>query len=108
MAFVDPKIGSAGGFGGTILHGLSTLGFSARAVLSVAAPKDPHALRLIAVRFTSPVRPGDGLETRIWEAGAGPDGTTAFAFETINVATGKVALGGGVAYVKRSGEKSKL
>jgi peroxisomal enoyl-CoA hydratase 2 len=104
----DPAIGKATGFGGTILHGLSTLGFGARAVLSAVAPGAPTALKLFGVRFTSPVRPGDALETRIWEVGPGPDGTTEVTFETVNVGTGKVALGGGIAYVKKGGVKSKL
>jgi acyl dehydratase len=51
------------------------------------------------VRFTSPVNPGDKLETSIWEVGKGPNGTTEVAFETKNLTTGKVVLGTGLAYV---------
>jgi peroxisomal enoyl-CoA hydratase 2 len=104
----DPTIGKGAGFGGVILHGLSTFGFGARAVVSALAPNDPSALKFYGLRFTSPVKPGDGLETRIWEMGPGPDETTEVAFETKNVNTGKVVLGGGTAYVKKDSVKSKL
>lgn len=49
----------------------------------------------------------DTLEVKIWELVSGPDGTTEYAFETINKSTGKPSLGGGVAYIK-STTKSKL
>jgi len=104
---IDPRIGQAGGFGGVILHGLSTFGFAARAVIGAVGGNEPHALKLFGVRFTAPVKPGDALETSVWEVGSGPDGTTEVTFVTKNLTTGKIALGGGVAYVKKS-EKSKL
>ncbi|KAI0071950.1 peroxisomal dehydratase [Panus rudis PR-1116 ss-1] len=104
---IDPSIGKAAGFGGVILHGLSTFGFGARAVLSAVGGNDPNALKYFGVRFTSPVRPGDALETSIWEVGPGPQGTTEVVFVTKNLNTGKIVLGNGVAYVKKS-EQSKL
>ena len=65
------------------------------------------------MRFTAPVKPGDALETSIWEVGPaqakGHEGETEVCFVTKNVAMGKVALGAGVAYVRKAqGEKSKL
>jgi len=103
---IDPKIGQAAGFGGVILHGLSTYGFAGRAVLKSVGGSDPNSLKLLGVRFTAPVKPGDKLETSIWEVGKGPNGTVEVAFETKNLATGKVALGGGIAYVvKQSSAK---
>ncbi|TBU57564.1 peroxisomal dehydratase [Dichomitus squalens] len=112
---INPAIGQAAGFGGVILHGLSTFGFGARAVVSAVGGGDPASLRFFGVRFTAPVRPGDALETLIWEIGpvgadvAGHAGETEVAFVTRNVATGKVALGAGVAYVKKAaGVKGKL
>lgn len=86
----DPSIGKAAGFGGVILHGLSTFGFAARALLKAVANNDPKALKLFGVRFTAPVKPGDSLETQIWEVGPGPNGTIEVAFVTKNVNTGKV------------------
>ncbi|CAL1710351.1 unnamed protein product [Somion occarium] len=104
---IDPRIGKAAGFGGVILHGLSTFGFGARAVLSAVGGGNPNALKYFGVRFTSPVKPGDALETSIWEVGPGPEGTTEVTFVTKNLTTGKIVLGAGVAYVKKQ-EKSKL
>jgi peroxisomal enoyl-CoA hydratase 2 len=104
---IDPKIGKAAGFGGVILHGLSTYGFAARAVIRAVGGNDPNSLKLFGVRFTAPVKPGDELETQIWEVGPGPNGTTEVTFITKDLASGKVALGGGIAYVKKS-DKSKL
>ncbi|KAJ7023425.1 HotDog domain-containing protein, partial [Mycena alexandri] len=102
---IDPKIGHGAGFGGVILHGLSTFGFGARAV----GGGDPRSLRFFGVRFTSPVRPGDALQTEAWEVGAGPQGTVEVAFVTRNLTSGKVVLGGGVAFVvKNAGAKAKL
>ena len=66
-----------------------------------------ESLKYFGVRFSSPVKPGNALETSIWEMGPGPAGTTEVAFVTKNLATGKVCLGAGVAYVKKV-EKSKL
>ena len=105
--FIDPSIGKSANFGGVILHGLSTFGFAARAVLSSAVSGPEAELRFFGVRFTSPVRPGDELETAIWEVGPGPNGTTEYSFVMKNATTGKVCLGAGVAYVKKA-EKSKL
>lgn len=52
-----------------MLHGLGTFGIAARAVLesATAGANNPSALKYFGVRFTSPVKPGDKLETRIWE-----------------------------------------
>ncbi|KAG8723223.1 hypothetical protein FRC09_004205 [Ceratobasidium sp. 395] len=82
---IDPSIGQRTGFGGVILHGLSSYGFAARAVLKSV----PGELKAFGVRFTSPVRPGDVLETSVWEMGPGPDGTTEVAFVQKNLASGK-------------------
>ena len=106
--------GLPSGFGGVILHGLATFGFAARAVLAAVGGSQPGALRYFGVRFSSPVKPGDALETSIWEVGParapGHEGETEVAFVTRNVATGKVCLGAGVAYVRKAEgtERSKL
>ncbi|KAF6751706.1 peroxisomal dehydratase [Ephemerocybe angulata] len=103
---IDPRIGKAAGFGGVILHGLSTFGFAGRAVLKTVGGGDPASVRYFGVRFTAPVKPGDALETSIWEVGKGPNGSTEVAFETKNLTTGKVVLGSGLAYVvKKQGAK---
>jgi len=101
---IDPRIGKAAGFGGVILHGLSTYGFAARGILKAVANNDPSALKFFGVRFTAPVKPGDTLETQVWEVGPGPSGTTEVTFITKNVTSGKVALGGGIAYIRKTGQ----
>jgi len=98
---IDPRIGQAAGFGGVILHGLCTFGFVARSIVTAVGDNDPNSLVYYGVRFTSPVKPGDSIQTSIWEVGPGPNGTTELAFETKNLTTGKVVLGSGVAYVKK-------
>lgn len=87
---VDPSIGQKTGFGGVILHGLATFGFAARGILSQVCGNDPNALKLFGVRFTSPVKPGDTLETSVWEMGPGPDGSVELSFVTKNLDSGKV------------------
>jgi acyl dehydratase len=90
FATVDPEVGQKGGFGGVILHGLSTFGFGARALIKAVGGGDPRSLRLFGVRFTAPVKPGDALETEAWEVGPGPNGTVEIAFVTKNLTSGKV------------------
>ncbi|KIL66063.1 hypothetical protein M378DRAFT_161290 [Amanita muscaria Koide BX008] len=96
---IDPRIGNAAGFGGVILHGLSTYGFAARAVIKSVGGNDPKSLKLFGARFTAPVKPGDVLEIQIWEVGPGPEGTTEVTFVAKDLNTGKDVLGGGIAYV---------
>jgi acyl dehydratase len=104
---IDPKVGKSVGFGGVILHGLSTFGFAARGLISEIGNNDPRSLKFFGTKFTAPVSPGDALETHVWEVGPGPNGTTEVTFITKNVNSGKVALGGGIAFIKKA-EKSKL
>ncbi|KAG8852238.1 hypothetical protein FRB96_008884 [Tulasnella sp. 330] len=105
---MDPSVGKKAGLGGIILHGLSTFGFAARAILNAVGGGEPSALKTIGSRITSPVVPGETLETSIWEVGPGPNDTTEVAFETKDVKTGKVRLGGGIAYVTKKSIKAKL
>ncbi|KAI0294718.1 peroxisomal dehydratase [Multifurca ochricompacta] len=104
---VDPNASSSGG--GVILHGLSTLGFAARALIRTVGYGRPSSLQYLNVRFTAPVTPGDGLETSAWDVGSGPGGVIEVAFEVRNTRTGKVGLviGGGHARFARW-EPSKL
>ena len=85
-------MGSDAGFGGVILHGLSTFGFAARGILKAVGDGVPSALRYFGVRFTAPVMPGDGLETSVWEVKKASDGSTEVVFEVKNTTTGKVCL----------------
>ncbi|KAI0294606.1 peroxisomal dehydratase [Multifurca ochricompacta] len=105
---VDPRVGADAGFGGVILHGLSTFGFAARAILNAVGGGQPSALRYFGGRFTAPVAPGDELETSAWAIKKNAvDSTTEVAFEVKNLRTGKVVFGGGFARVVKA-ERSRL
>ncbi|WEK02220.1 MAG: MaoC/PaaZ C-terminal domain-containing protein [Candidatus Sphingomonas phytovorans] len=61
----DPAVAARAGFARPILHGLCTYGITCRAVLAVAG-NDPALIRRHAVRFSSPVLPGETIEVRLW------------------------------------------
>ena len=58
--------------------------------MTAVGDNDPNSLVYYGVRFTSPVKPGDSIQTSIWEVGPAPDGVTELVFETKNLTTGKV------------------
>lgn len=64
---IDPVTARRAGHERPILHGLSTMGVIARAVIHACADGDAERLREIALRFTAPVFPGDAIETHIWQ-----------------------------------------
>ncbi|CBQ71966.1 related to Estradiol 17 beta-dehydrogenase 4 [Sporisorium reilianum SRZ2] len=112
---IDAGLGEKVGLGGTILHGLCSFGFAARAVLkavdandgvpaNTTGAKNRFELEAFAVRFTSPVRPGDELETKVWLLGD-KDGKREIAFEQFVKNTGKKSLGGGYARVVQVANK---
>ena len=68
---IDPEVAAAGGFKAPILHGLCTYGFAGRAILAGLCAGDPSRLKRLDVRFTTPVFPGETLETQIWRTGEG-------------------------------------
>lgn len=73
---VDPEAAKAAGLDRPILHGLATMAASTLG-LARALGEHPADLREAAVRFTSPVVPGDALDVR-----ARPDGRGA-AFDVL-------------------------
>ena len=80
----DPAVAAAAGFARPILHGLASMGIACHAVLRSALCMDPVGIAGMGVRFSSPVLPGEALETEIWhEPGA-------VAFRTL--AAGRVVL----------------
>jgi acyl dehydratase len=68
---IDPEVARAGGFDAPILHGLATYGVIGRALLAARCGNDPARLRRIDGRFSSPVYPGETIETAIWDEGEG-------------------------------------
>lgn len=77
----DPAVAKAAGFDRPILHGLCSFGIVGRAALKVLCGNDPGRLRRLDVRFTSPVYPGETIETRMWRTGEGVAAIEAFAVE---------------------------
>ncbi|QIW95265.1 hypothetical protein AMS68_000783 [Peltaster fructicola] len=87
-----PEPGKAMGFGGAILHGLSSWNFTARGLLNMLAGSDSANIKEFAARFASPVKPGDKLVTKIWRMGnKDADGFEEVRFVT-EVEGGKVCL----------------
>lgn len=55
---IKDDLGKALGFKGAILHGLSSYGFAARAIVKSTCLDDPTRFKGMSARFTSPVMPG--------------------------------------------------
>lgn len=68
----DPLFAKRAGFEKPILHGLCSYAIACRAILVAVCDYDPARIAGCDVRFTSPVYPGDSIETDIWvvEGGA--------------------------------------
>jgi acyl dehydratase len=67
----DPDVAARAGFPRPILHGLCTYGMAVHAVLRQACAYDPARLRRMAVRFSSPVFPGETVRFQLWNAEGG-------------------------------------
>lgn len=65
----DPDIAAQAGFDRPILHGLCTYGMAARAVIEKVLGHDAARLKRLAVRFTSPVWPGETVRYALWREG---------------------------------------
>lgn len=85
---VDPDMAEMGGFKRPILHGLCTLGFTARIVQQQFFPEDPYKMEEFASRFTSHVFPGETLVVDCWKEGE------IIIFQTRTKERGKNALVG--------------
>lgn len=66
----DPDVAAKAGFDRPILHGLCTYGMAARAVIERVLDHDAARLKRLALRFTSPVWPGEAVRYEIWRDGA--------------------------------------
>ena len=67
----DPEVARRAGYPQPILHGLCTLGHAGHAILRAVCEYDPTRMKSMAVRFTSPVFPGETLRTEIWREDGG-------------------------------------
>lgn len=104
---IDPAVGKGMNFPGVILHGLCSYGHAARALVLNVAKGDASALQYMSGRFTSPVLPGDELETSMWVSKDPKTGGTRVDFVQKIKGSGKICLGGGVALFKND-KGSKL
>jgi peroxisomal enoyl-CoA hydratase 2 len=102
-----PEPGAKMGFGGAIMHGLSTWNFAAHALLKELGGSDPENLKEYQARFAAPVLPGQKLITEMWRMGGGEGGFEEVRFVT-RVEGVKVVLSNGRALMKCVGSKSKL
>jgi acyl dehydratase len=90
---IDPITARRAGFDRPILHGLSTMGLIARALIHACAEGDAARLHDIALRFTAPVYPGDTICTHIWqEAGQLRFRATAVARDLVVAANGVATM----------------
>ncbi|MGE7966516.1 MaoC/PaaZ C-terminal domain-containing protein [Pseudomonas sp. NPDC089918] len=67
---VDPAVAAAAGFSRPILHGLCTFGTVCHALLRTLVDYDASRLRSMALRFSSPVLPGETIRIEIWRDGS--------------------------------------
>ncbi|MDQ1081363.1 MaoC/PaaZ C-terminal domain-containing protein [Pseudoroseomonas cervicalis] len=66
----EPEVAARAGFPRPILHGLCTLGVVTHALLRELCGYDPARLRVLSLRFSAPVFPGETIRTEIWRDGA--------------------------------------
>ena len=68
---IDPAVARSAGFDRPILHGLCTYGVVGRALLEALCYGDASRIRRMDVRFSSPVYPGETIQTEIWRESGG-------------------------------------
>ncbi|GAB4153508.1 MAG: MaoC/PaaZ C-terminal domain-containing protein [Sphingomonadales bacterium] len=85
-----PAIARQAGFERPILHGLSTFGVIARALIHGCCAGNAERLQAMRLRFSAPVYPGDVLTTRIWR-----QASNQLSFQTICQARDVIVADGG-------------
>ncbi|WP_375413200.1 MaoC/PaaZ C-terminal domain-containing protein [uncultured Bradyrhizobium sp.] len=65
----DPEFAKRAGFPKPILHGMCTYGITCRGILQTYADYDAGAFKQHAVRFSSPVYPGETVTMNMWKDG---------------------------------------
>ncbi|RZC40486.1 peroxisomal multifunctional enzyme type 2, partial [Asbolus verrucosus] len=84
---IDPNMAMVAGFKQPILHGLCTLGFSVRLLITAFADSDPSLVKACKARFMKPVIPGQTLRVDLWREG------NRIHFETVVAETNTVVIG---------------
>jgi len=87
---IDEEQAQGFGFEKPILHGQCTMGIVARGLLDTLGGGSSKRFKSIALRFASPVLPGQTLVTEVW-----PTGPSDFIFTTKVKETGKVCVNNG-------------
>ena len=65
----DPAVARKAGFERPILHGLCTMGVVTHALMKSLADYRGERVRLVTLRFSKPVFPGETIRTEIWKDG---------------------------------------
>ena len=90
----DPVFAARAGFERPILHGLSTYGFTGRALLHAVCDSDSALFGRMAGRFTSPVDPGDTLDIAIWREESGAQFRTTTGRGHVAIDSGELRFAG--------------
>ncbi|CAJ1395132.1 unnamed protein product [Effrenium voratum] len=88
---LDPEFAKTAGFETPIVHGKCTLGHTARCLLDTLAGGDHRRFRSLALRYSSPVIPGQTLVVEMWETNAPEE----YLFQVLVKETGKVCVSNG-------------
>ncbi|PPJ59159.1 hypothetical protein CBER1_03024 [Cercospora berteroae] len=88
-----------------IMHGLYTWNVAARLILKTFANGEANALQSFQASFASPVRPGEVLETEMWELEDAAEGARTIRFET--KVGGKVVLARGSAVLHDTDDRTR-
>eukprot|EP00808_Paulinella_micropora_P007111 g4174.t1 len=99
---IDPEMAKIMGFKEPILHGLCTMGFTARAFVKHFCKGTGKAFKSIRVRFASPVLPGQTLQVCMWKDAATPGRVV---IQTKVKETGKVVINNAEGFCHAAGAK---
>jgi len=102
---VDPAIAPMMGFSEPILHGLCSLGFTARAFVKHYCKGTGKLFKSISARFVSPVLPGQTLRVEMWKD---PDQPGRVVIISKVKETGKDVVGNAEAFYHSSDPQAKL
>lgn len=83
-----------------IMHGLYSWNVVSRVILATFAESRPGKMKSFRARFAAPVRPGDVLETEMWDCGGGE-------VHFVTKVGGRIVLDRGVAMVDLGGSGGK-
>ena len=109
-----PQPGQSLGYGGIILHGLYSWNVAAHTVLTHFGNGQGERFVDFEARFVRPVKPGDGLEIKMWDLGQfkgqieGVDGGRLREVRFEVKVEGRVVLGDGRALLRMEKGESKL